>query len=106
MRTDIPTIASYLKKLDYESHIVGKWHLGHSRQQLLPTSRGFDTFYGFFEGGVSVCVYISMYVGISGCMDGWKYIRMYAYMQVGKQLSNLHSIKPYMYTAMYVYVCL
>ncbi len=39
------TIAGMLKPLGYRSMCVGKWHLG-SEQQFLPTSRGFDEFYG------------------------------------------------------------
>ncbi|XP_077533055.1 arylsulfatase I-like [Haemaphysalis longicornis] len=40
----------YLKDLGYETHIVGKWHLGSHSKQHTPTYRGFDTFYGFYSG--------------------------------------------------------
>lgn len=39
------TIADVLKKEDYSTMAVGKWHLGHM-EGYLPTSRGFDQFYG------------------------------------------------------------
>ncbi len=39
------TIAEQLKKAGYTTGIVGKWHLGH-KEQYLPTSNGFDTYYG------------------------------------------------------------
>jgi arylsulfatase A-like enzyme len=39
------TIAQALKPLGYATHIVGKWHLGH-RPQYLPTTRGFDHYFG------------------------------------------------------------
>ncbi len=39
------TIANILKDADYNTAAIGKWHLGHEKQ-FLPTSRGFDSFYG------------------------------------------------------------
>ena len=30
--------------------MVGKWHLGYSSWQVTPRSRGFETFYGIFQG--------------------------------------------------------
>ncbi|XP_026496852.1 arylsulfatase B-like [Vanessa tameamea] len=42
----------YLKKLGYSTHLVGKWHLGMSRRQFLPLSRGYDSHYGTRGGFV------------------------------------------------------
>lgn len=39
------TIAAALKP-DYVSGLFGKWHLGHTGPDWLPTAHGFDTFYG------------------------------------------------------------
>ncbi len=39
------TIANILKDAAYKTAAIGKWHLGHSKH-FLPTSRGFDSFYG------------------------------------------------------------
>ena len=39
------TIASALKKYDYKTACIGKWHLGHL-QKYMPTNHGFDEFYG------------------------------------------------------------
>jgi len=40
------TIADMLKARGYRTMAVGKWHLGHQRPELLPTGRGFDSWYG------------------------------------------------------------
>ncbi|MCB8994226.1 MAG: sulfatase [Bacteroidales bacterium] len=39
------TIAEALKDVDYQTAIIGKWHLGHL-PQYLPLNQGFDYFFG------------------------------------------------------------
>lgn len=46
-----PTIASLLKAEDYETALVGKWHLGYL-PKYGPLKSGFDEFYGIMSGGV------------------------------------------------------
>ena len=43
------TLAERLKKADYKTGLVGKWHLGDDEQHH-PLSRGFDEFFGFLGG--------------------------------------------------------
>ncbi|WP_300435569.1 sulfatase [Christiangramia sp.] len=43
------TIAELLKKVGYTTKCVGKWHLGQNRQEFLPTSQGFDEYYGLIN---------------------------------------------------------
>jgi arylsulfatase A len=40
------TLADVLRRAGYKTACVGKWHIGHSRREFMPTSRGFDTYYG------------------------------------------------------------
>jgi arylsulfatase B/arylsulfatase I/J len=44
------TIAEEMKSAGYRTGMVGKWHLGFSSNSHTPLNRGFDTFYGFYNG--------------------------------------------------------
>lgn len=44
------TLADALKKANYKSLAIGKWHLG-AHESLHPLKRGFTDFYGFLGGG-------------------------------------------------------
>ena len=40
------TLAQALKQKDYRTMCIGKWHLGHAKDEYFPLARGFDQFYG------------------------------------------------------------
>jgi len=48
-----PTLPELLGDVfNYESHMVGKWHLGYSRWKNTPTGRGFKSHLGYFQAQV------------------------------------------------------
>ncbi len=55
--SDRGTLASTLRQAGYNTHQVGKWHLG-LRPEVGPTSYGFDTSYGYLHGQIDQYTHI------------------------------------------------
>ncbi|XP_070574983.1 arylsulfatase B-like [Ptychodera flava] len=51
--TDLPYLPKRLKDNGYATYGVGKWHQGFCNESFIPTGemRGFDHYYGFYQGG-------------------------------------------------------
>ena len=65
LTSESPTIAAALKKLGYDTAIIGKWHLGLA-PQCRPLENGFDYFYGFMAG----CIDYYSHIFYWGMADG------------------------------------
>ncbi len=55
---DEQTLAQGLKGAGYTTAIIGKWHLGHSAPEYLPTKRGFDHQYGHYNGALDYFTHV------------------------------------------------
>ncbi|MGE0589838.1 MAG: sulfatase [Cyclobacteriaceae bacterium] len=63
------TLAEQMKSAGYATACVGKWHLGH-KEQYLPTSNGFDYYYGIpYSNDMDNVV---PFRGPNGYMEFWK----------------------------------
>ncbi|CRK98409.1 CLUMA_CG011767, isoform A [Clunio marinus] len=43
-------MSDYFKRSGYSTHLIGKWHLGFFKKEFTPTYRGFDSFFGYYNG--------------------------------------------------------
>lgn len=66
------TLPNTFKKNNYNTYIVGKWHVGHSKVRYLPNYLGFEYHYG----------------GHTGAMDHWshKYHEVHDFHENGKPI--------------------
>ncbi|XP_043275096.1 arylsulfatase B-like [Venturia canescens] len=48
----------YFHELGYATNLIGKWHVGYYAKEFLPTSRGFDSFFGYYNGYMKYFSYI------------------------------------------------
>lgn len=80
--TDEVTLAQALKDAGYYTAITGKWHLGHSKKEFLPSRRGFDYQYGCYNGMIDYYTHMFNYrirgisaggvTGVEDLQQEWK----------------------------------
>lgn len=50
---NVTLMPEHIRRLGYKTHLLGKWHLGYYTESHTPTRRGFDTFFGYYNGYIS-----------------------------------------------------
>ena len=50
LAAEVVTLPELLRRADYQTALVGKWHLGHAHPSYQPNAQGFDRFYGHLLG--------------------------------------------------------
>ncbi|XP_077515245.1 arylsulfatase B-like isoform X2 [Amblyomma americanum] len=67
---NVRILPQYLHELGYESHLIGKWNLGYYTEDVTPSRRGFDSFYGFYNGEEDYYTHTITYENHTG-LDFW-----------------------------------
>ena len=62
------TMAQTMQSAGYRTYLVGKWHLGYSSYARTPLYRGFDRFYGYYNGYIDY--WRKTYDGFVDLQDG------------------------------------
>jgi len=55
---DLKIMPEYFKDLGYQTHMIGKWHLGLSETSAWPSAKGFDSYYGLLGGWVDFYTHV------------------------------------------------
>ncbi|XP_049266857.1 arylsulfatase J-like [Rhipicephalus sanguineus] len=68
---DFEVLPQWLKRQGYSTHMVGKWHLGYKSLEYTPTWRGFDSFFGYYNGEEFYFNHTTVHDGHCG-LDLWR----------------------------------
>lgn len=63
---NLKILPQHLNDLGYESHMVGKWHLGHWKKEYTPLFRGFKSHLGVWTGHHHYYDHIAREWGVHG----------------------------------------
>lgn len=71
----VPTVATALKEVGYQTYMAGKWHLGLTEESR-PHRHGFDHWYGF----------------LAGCIDYYSHIFYWGMNRTGPGMNPTHDL--------------
>ncbi|KAL1457253.1 hypothetical protein MTO96_043568 [Rhipicephalus appendiculatus] len=89
---DFDLLPQWLKRQGYSTHMVGKWHLGYKTLEYTPTSRGFDSYFGYYNGEQFYFNHTARHEGHCG-LDLWRNVGHSA--QAVTDLSGTYSTHAY-----------
>ncbi|GFS05555.1 arylsulfatase [Elysia marginata] len=95
----VTTLPQHLKALGYNTHMVGKWHLGMFKADYLPENRGFDSHFGYYMGHADYFDHYAEdgYLGYDLHYNGetaWNYSEVYStqlYTQRAEKIIKSHN---------------
>ena len=70
LASEEPTLATRLAAVNYQTALIGKWHLGHSTSAQHPNQNGFQHFYGCLNGAVDYWTHQSRSGGLDWQRNG------------------------------------
>jgi arylsulfatase B len=81
-------MSNYFQNAGYKTHLIGKWHLGHFQKKYTPTYRGFDSFFGHYNGLIDYFNFTSIFNPFTPGYDLRKNIETFYDVKLGRDYAT------------------